>query len=116
MSPDLPTQVYTWSAYLSAAATIATFVTGILFFYVSPAFSKWNDVSSVFQTLFMVPLGAMFYQLAPEGMRGAALLAVVIGVAGMLTTALGQSLLVFGRIDLERRRAFPPPGQRSGRG
>ena len=110
MEPSVLSQVYGWSAYLSAAATVLTFVTGILFFYVSPSFGKVNDISSVFQALFMIPLAVLFAQQHPSGARALGLLAALVGVGGMLISAFGQSLLVFERIGFEDSQKFFPAG------
>jgi hypothetical protein len=103
-------QVYGWLAYLSAAATILTFVTGILFFSVGKPFGRINDISSVFQVIFMIPLAIMFLQLLPSSTRTLGLLAALCGVSGMLISAFGQSLLVFGRIDFQGSLKFFPAG------
>jgi hypothetical protein len=44
------------SAYLSAAATLITLVTGILFLTRGEPFGRINDASSVLQMLFMLPV------------------------------------------------------------
>jgi hypothetical protein len=110
METSLLPQVYGWSAYLGAAATILTLITGILFFSVGQQFGKINDISAVFQVLFMIPLAIMFFQRLPSGSRTLGLLAALLGIAGMLTSALGQSLLVFGRIDFQASTRFFPAG------
>jgi hypothetical protein len=43
-----------WAAYLSAAATITTFVTGILFFSVGQPWGTIDDAASVFQVLLQI--------------------------------------------------------------
>jgi hypothetical protein len=108
MEPSLLYQVYGWIAYLSAAATLLTLVTGILFFTVGKPFGKINDISSVLQVLLMIPLAVMFVQGLPFG--ALSLLAAVVGILGMLVSAVGQSLLVFGRIDFEGSTKFFPAG------
>jgi len=95
-----------WSAYLSAAATILTFVTGILFFSVGQPFGTINDVSSVFQVLFMIPLAIVLYHVLPFNARTLGLM----GILGMIISAIGQSLLVFGRIDFQGSLKFFPAG------
>jgi hypothetical protein len=105
-----PFQIYGWFAYFSAAATILTFVTGILFFTAGQAFGRINDISSVFQVLFMIPLVMMFFQLLPTSLRYLGLLAAFFGISGTLISAIGQSLLVFRRIDFQRSRQFFPAG------
>jgi hypothetical protein len=85
---------YSWCAYLSAAATLLTFITGVLFFTVGEPFGKLNDISSVFQVLLMIPLT----------------MAAIVGIGGMLVTAVGQTLLVLRRIDFQTSLRFTPGG------
>ena len=99
-----------WSAYLSAAATILTFVTGILFFSVGQPFGTINDVSSMFQVLFMIPLAIVLYHVLPFNARTLDLIATEVGILGMIISAVGQSLLVFDRIDFQGSLKFFPAG------
>jgi hypothetical protein len=110
MDTSLLAIVTSWSAYLSAIATILTFITGILFFTVGGAFGKINDISSIFQVLFMIPLAFALYFLLSPSMRTLGLIAAVIGIAGMLLAAYGQSLLVFRKIDFEGSMKYFPAG------
>jgi hypothetical protein len=103
-------QFFEWSAYLSATATIFTFVTGILFFTVGKPFGKINDISSVFQVLFMIPLSIMFVKVSPENNQILGLIAALCGIFGMILSGVGQSLLVIGRIDFDSSRKFFPAG------
>ena len=43
-----------WAAYLSAAATVVTFVTGLLFFSAGQPWGTINDAASVFQVLLQI--------------------------------------------------------------
>jgi len=110
MDAGFITIVTSWSAYLSAIATILTFITGILFFTVGGAFGKTNDISSIFQVLFMIPLALMLYRLLPDSTRAMGLIAALIGIGGMLVAAYGQSLLVFEKIDFEGSLRYFPAG------
>jgi len=110
MENNLLNLFYGWSAYLSATATILTFITGILFFTVGKPFGKINDISSVFQVLFMIPLTIFFIQALPSKVLVLELVATILGVSGMLLSAIGQSLLVFGRIDFQGSLKFFPAG------
>ena len=110
MNSSMFTIFTSWSAYLSAIATILTFITGILFFTVGGAFGKINDISSVFQVLFMIPLALVLYRLLPDNARMWGLIAALIGIVGMLVAAYGQSLLVFGKIDFEGSMKYFPAG------
>jgi hypothetical protein len=103
-------QFFEWSAYLSAIATVSTFVTGILFFTVGKPFGKINDISSVFQVLFMIPLSIMFVMVTPDNDQILGLIAALGGILGMILSGVGQSLLVIGRIDFDSSRKFFPAG------
>jgi hypothetical protein len=107
-------QIYGLFAYVSAAATIVTLITGFLFFVVSPSYGKLNDASSVFQVLSMIPLAALFYQLLPPSLRVLGLFTALLGLSGLLVSAFGQSLLVLDRIDYEGSRRFFPAGAAAG--
>ena len=110
MDTSLLILVANWSAYLSAIATILTFITGILFFIVGGAVGKINDISSIFQMFFMIPLALVLYRLLPVGTRTLGLVAALVGIAGMLVAAYGQTLLVFGKIDFDGSMKYFPAG------
>lgn len=99
-----------WCAYLSAIATILTFITGILFFTVNGPFGKINDIASIFQVLFMIPLALALYQPLPDSARTLGIIVALIGIGGMLVAAYGQSLLVFGEIDFNDSMKYFPAG------
>lgn len=99
-----------WSAYVSAAAAVIVFITAILFFAIGGLFGPLNDISSVFQVLFMLPIALMLYQLLPSNTRLLNRIALMIGMAGMLVTGFGQSLLVFGVITYQQSLTFIPAG------
>jgi hypothetical protein len=102
---------YGWSAYLSASATIFTLVTGILFFTGKVFWGKINDISSVLQVLFMTPLVILFLRVASGGAHAAlSIAAAALGAAGMITSIIGQGLLIFGRIDFPTSQRFFPAG------
>ena len=85
--------LFGWAAYLSAVATIATAITGVLFFTQGERFGKLNDAVSVFQMLFMLPVSVGLYLLIRDSHGGLTLLATVIGISGMLVAAVLQALL-----------------------
>jgi hypothetical protein len=100
-----------WSAYLSAAATLLTFVTGILFFTRGGAWGRINDAVSVFQLAFMIPVALTLYVMDFSGLGLAAL---AIGLAGMLVGGISQALIALkasaydkaGRISLSAGAAI----------
>jgi hypothetical protein len=102
-SPEL-LRVAGWAAYLSAAATIVTFVTGILFFSIGQPWGTINDAASVFQVLIMLPIVLALHRLFLFGPSAPALslLAAAMGITGMLVAAALQALLVFGRVKYQQ--------------
>ena len=99
-----------WSAYLSAAAIIIGFVMLILFFSVGEPFGTINDAASVFQVLFMLPLVLMLYRINTENPRLLNVVAMTVGIVGIIISAVGQSLLVIRVITYQQSLAFLPAG------
>jgi hypothetical protein len=94
--------LFGWAAYLSAATTIATTITGILFFTKGGHFGKINDAISVFQMLFMLPLSAGLFLLIRHDNVVLAWLVTAVGVSGMFVAAVLQALLVFDIVKYEQ--------------
>lgn len=94
--------IYGWAALLSAAATLGTAITGILFFAVNEAFGKINDAFSVVQVILMLPVAVALYLLARPQTGWLALLALIVGCAGMIVVAVLQALLVAGQVRFEQ--------------
>ncbi len=84
MTPTVNISICGWSAHLSAAATILTFVTGILFFSGGKSFGKINDLFSVFQVLLMIPLVFFFSQLITPPSFLARFISSAFGLGGIL--------------------------------
>ncbi len=99
-----------WSAYVSATATMITFVTAILFFSIGGPFGKINDISSVVQVLFMLPVALVLYRLFRPNTQTLSLLAAAVGIAGVMVAVVGQGLLVFGVITYQQSLTFFPAG------
>jgi hypothetical protein len=102
--------LYAWSAFLSAAATLLTFITGILFFAKGQPYGSLNDISSIFQVLLMAPLVVLLLSMTSINHPFLGILAALTGISGILLSALGQGLLVFKRIDFEGSLKFFPAG------
>jgi len=90
-----------WAAYLSAAATLVTFVTGILFFTVGQPFGTIQDAASALQVLLMLPIALVLYSLFRSRAPALSLLATVVGIAGILVAGGLQVLLVFRLVRFE---------------
>jgi hypothetical protein len=91
-----------WAALLSAAATLGTFVTAILFFAVNPAFGRINDAVSVVQMLLMLPVAVTMALLTHADYAWLAWMVAVVGSTGMIVVAMLQALLVLGRVRFEQ--------------
>ena len=102
MSPVQVEVFLGWTAILSAVATIATLITGILFFSLGEPFGKINDAASVFQVILAVPVAVALYLLSRPNAAGLALLALAIGVISLGTVGVLQALLVFGAVTFEQ--------------
>ena len=102
MGSALLSSLLGWAAFLSAAATIGTAITGILFFVLGGRFGPINDAVSVLQMLVMLPVAAGLYLVIRRSDPGLALVATVPGVLGMLVAALLQALLVVRVVQYEQ--------------
>ena len=98
------------SAFISAVATILTFLTGILYFTIGGSFGEIQDVTSVLQVVFMIPLAVGLYRLLPSSTKVVGLFAAAVGILGMFISAVGQGLLVLDRIDYPTSMKFFPAG------
>jgi hypothetical protein len=94
--------LFGWVAYLSAAATVATAITGVLFFTLGERFGRLNDAVSVLQMLLMLPVSIGLYLLTRDNRAVLSLLATGIGVLGMLAAAVLQALLVLSTVRYEQ--------------
>jgi len=94
-------QVVGWAAYLSAAATVVTFVTGMLFFTVGQPFGTIQDTASALQVMLMLPVALILYSLFRSLAPALSLLAAIVGIAGMLVAGVLQVLLVLRSVRFE---------------
>jgi hypothetical protein len=110
IKPDFLIQLYGFSAYLSAVTTIFTLMTGFLFFKKGGLFGLLNDLSSIFQVIFMIPLGLYFFTLLRSETIVISTIIYFVGLLGMLFSVYGQSLLVIRRINFDQSRKYIPAG------
>lgn len=95
-----------WAAYISAGLSIIGAIALILFYGLeAPSsfatgndsqqfFGPLNDYMGLFQFLLMLPLTVALHQFAPARNRRLSLVAAALGVVGLLTAAVAQTLLV----------------------
>jgi len=110
MNTSSQTHTIAWSAYISAIATILTLLTGILFFTIGQPFGTMEDIVSVLQVVFMIPIAIGLYRLIPSASNSVSLIGAMVGILGIFITAIGQGLLVLGRIDYLTSTKFFPAG------
>ena len=91
-----------WAGYLSAAATVVTFVTGVLFFTKGQPYGTAQDAASVFQMLFTLLIVLALYHLLRPDAQALNPLAAAVGVIGLLVAAALQTLLVLGKVHFEQ--------------
>jgi hypothetical protein len=96
-----------WSAVLSGAIDLIGFVFMLLFFALEaplwiqsgepdtpPLFGTINDASSIFVALFMIPVAIALYKINRSQHPTLSLISLIIGMTGMLATAIIQALYV----------------------
>jgi hypothetical protein len=94
MMPTDALRYVAWMAYASAAATVVTVATGILFFTVGQPFGTVQDATSALQAFWMLPIAVvLFYRLWLDAPVWSAL-ATTVGALGMMTSGILQALLV----------------------
>ena len=96
-----------WSAILSGAIDLIGFVFLLLFFALEaplwiqsgepdtpPLFGTINDASSIFVALFMIPVAVALNKINRSQHPTLSLISLIIGMTGMLATAIIQALYV----------------------
>ena len=96
-----------WSAILSGAIDVIGFVFLLIFFALEapgwiqngepntpPLFGTLNDASFIFVALFMIPLAVVLDKMNRRHSPTFSLLSLIIGMTGMLATAIIQALYV----------------------
>ncbi|MCI0585046.1 MAG: hypothetical protein L0227_19500 [Chloroflexi bacterium] len=87
-------QLAGWSAIVAAVATVVGAVFLGLFFSRGQPWGTWNDVASIVLMLATIPVAVVIAIIEAEQVGPFALIAAVIGIAGMLAAAASQALLV----------------------
>ncbi len=88
-------QIAGWSAYASVASMIISAVFLVLFFSRGEPFGTLNDIFSIFLFLFMIPVALTLHTVLVANAAALARLLLVLGLAGIATGIIAQTLLVF---------------------
>ena len=85
-------------AYVAAAATLLGFITLMIFFAGVEPFGPLNDILSVVLSVVTIPLVLALHALHRSHSPAVSVLALVVGIFGLLLTTVVQSLLIVGVI------------------
>jgi len=91
-----------WSAYAAAGATIISFIALFIFFAVGGIFGPINDLFSVFQMLFLIPVALALHQILADLAPIWSATALLVGIGAMLLIAGLQGALVLGLASFEQ--------------
>ena len=87
-------QFASWSAFVSAIATVLGLVALVMFFSFGQPWGTVNDISSVVLALSLMPILLVLHQLHRPYAPFITFAAFVIGVLALLTAVVFQSLLI----------------------
>ena len=88
-------------AYLAALAWILSFSALFIFFAVGGIFGPINDLISIFQFLFLVPVALALHRILAVEAPAVSAAATAAGIAAMLLIAPLQALMVLGVVGFE---------------
>ena len=91
-----------WSAIIGGVIGVIGFICLILLFVVGEPFGSINDFLSIPTGLLLLPLVMGLYRLHAPHHPLLSALAALAGAAGFLSTMVGSTLLLAGRIDFQQ--------------
>lgn len=91
-----------WSAVIGGIIGVIGFVSLILLFVVGEPFGSINDFLAIPTGLLMLPLVLGLYRLHAPHYPLLAAPAALVGATGFLSTMIGSTLLLMGRIDFQQ--------------
>jgi hypothetical protein len=95
-----------WSLIMSAAWWLLQMGFVLTFFTLGQPFGALSDLSNALNVIFLLPLGLYLQAQTCPHQPFFSVLAMVVGFAGVLSTALASFLILFGRIDFPQ--SLPP--------
>jgi len=90
-----------WSAIIGGGIAVVGFISLLLLFTVGEPFGTINDVLAIPSGLLLLPLVVGLYRLLAAEYPLPSLVALLVGIAGFLTTMAGSILLLTNRIDFQ---------------
>ena len=92
-----------WTAIASAVIWVIQFVfLGLMFAVTVSPYGTLSDISYLLAAILMLPFMLAFYSLFRPDQPTATLLALLVGMAGVLLIAVAQIRLMIGQISLEQ--------------
>ena len=91
-----------WTAIIGGVVGVIGFVSLILLFVVGEPFGTLNDILSIPTAFLLLPLVVALYRLNAAEQSWLSLFALIAGLTGFISTAVGSVLLVSGRIDFDQ--------------
>lgn len=95
-----------WTAIAGGVVGVVGFVALLLLFIVGEPFGTLNDILSIPVALLVVPLLFALYRLHAASYPVVAVVALLAGLFGYASAAIGSGLLVLGRIDFNTSLLF----------
>ena len=102
-SPVWLVRVAGWCAYLSGIVAIFGIVFLVAFFTVGGGFGKLNDIAAIVQLALMLPIAVTLQQLLRPHGPALSMVAMLLGIAGMLAVIALQILLVVGVLTFKQQ-------------
>ena len=91
-----------WFAYVSGVVSVFGIIFLVAFFGgAGGQFGTLNDIAVIIQYVLMLPIAVAFWRYLQPDNEGLSLIAFLIGLVGMLTVIVLQSLLVANLIPFE---------------
>lgn len=91
-----------WFSILAAVTSIISMAALFIFFAVGGIFGPINDITSVFQMLFLIPVAVALNQIFQERATTLISLVTILAILAMLSIAILQSMLVLGWVQFEQ--------------
>jgi hypothetical protein len=95
-----------WTLIASGVWWILQLIFVTMLYIVGQPWGSWSDFSAALMVLLMLPLVFALYNLIRAAAPALSLIALIIGVAGIITAAVGSVLILTGRINFVQ--SLPP--------
>jgi hypothetical protein len=101
--PEWLAQAAGWCAYASGVVSIFGIVFLVIFFSVGGVFGPLNDVAVIIHYTLMLPVVLALYVLLRPYRPGLSLIALLVGLVGILAVIVLQAMLVAGMLPFSQQ-------------